>query len=481
MTKYNCVDLWDRCLRIIKDNVPESTYNTWFVPIKPLKYEANERGGVLTIEVPTQFFYEFIEEKFLDLMRAALYKGIGKGTQLMYSIAVGNGATQPKAEVVDKGTITIPSTTQETSAQPVVEDEKRDPRKITADQGTLQNNWETYLKADYTFENFIEGSSNKLPRVAAETVAQNPGKTAFNPLFVYGPSGIGKTHLVNAIGNRIMATFPQKKVIYLSAHLFQVQYTNAVRNNTVNDFIGFYQSIDVLIIDDIQEFAGATKTQNTFFHIFNHLHQNGKQLVMTSDRSPVMLQGMEDRLLTRFKWGLLAELERPNTELRKNILKNKMYRDGLKFPEAVIDFIAKNVNESVRDLEGVVNALMAYSIVYNKDVDLDLARSVIGRITKIEEKKQLSIENIITKVCAYFDLEPISIQSKSRKREIVMARQIAMYLAKKYTEASSSQIGMQIGKKDHATVLHACKMVKNLLDVDKNLKFQMEEIEQQLA
>ncbi len=481
MTKYNCVDLWDGCLRIIKDNVPESTYNTWFVPIKPLKYEANERGGVLTIEVPTQFFYEFIEEKFLDLMRAALYKGIGKGTQLMYSIAVGNGATQPKAEVVDKGTITIPSTTQETSVQPVVEDEKRDPRKITADQGTHQNNWETYLKADYTFENFIEGTSNKLPRVAAETVAQNPGKTAFNPLFVYGPSGIGKTHLVNAIGNRIMATFPQKKVIYLSAHLFQVQYTNAVRNNTVNDFIGFYQSIDVLIIDDIQEFAGATKTQNTFFHIFNHLHQNGKQLVMTSDRSPVMLQGMEDRLLTRFKWGLLAELERPNTELRKNILKNKMYRDGLKFPEAVIDFIAENVNESVRDLEGVVNALMAYSIVYNKDVDLDLARSVIGRITKIEEKKQLSIENIITKVCAYFDLEPISIQSKSRKREIVMARQIAMYLAKKYTEASSSQIGMQIGKKDHATVLHACKMVKNLLDVDKNLKFQMEEIEQQLV
>lgn len=480
MTKYNYVDLWDRCLRIIKDNVPESTYNTWFVPIKPLKYEENERGGILTIEVPTQFFYEFIEEKFLDLMRAALYKGIGKGTQLMYSIAMGNGNALPKAEVADKGTITIPSTTQETSVQPVVADEKRDSRKIT-DPATLQRNWETYLKADYTFENFIEGISNKLPRVAAETVAQNPGKTAFNPLFIYGPSGIGKTHLVNAIGNRIMATFPQKKVIYLSAHLFQVQYTNAVRNNTVNDFIGFYQSIDILIIDDIQEFAGATKTQNTFFHIFNHLHQNGKQLVMTSDRSPVMLQGMEDRLLTRFKWGLLAELERPNTELRKNILKNKMYRDGLKFPEAVIDFVAENVNESVRDLEGVVNALMAYSIVYNKDVDLDLARSVIGRITKIEEKKQLSIDNIVTKVCAYFDLEPISIQSKSRKREIVMARQIAMYLAKKYTEASSSQIGMQIGKKDHATVLHACKIVKNLLDVDKNLKCQMDEIEQQLA
>lgn len=480
MIKSDPVELWSRCLRIIKDNVPDSTYHTWFVPIRPLKYEENERGKILTIEVPTQFFYEFIEEKFLDLMRAALYRGIGQGTQLMYSIAMGNEAAQPKTEAAEKDTITIPSTTHETTNQPAPANEARDARKV-APQPTPQQNWETYLKADYTFENFIEGSSNKLPRVASETVAQNPGKTAFNPLFIYGPSGIGKTHLVNAIGNRICAMYPQKKVIYLSAHLFQVQYTNAVRNNTVNDFIGFYQGVDVLIIDDIQEFASATKTQNTFFHIFNHLHQNGKQLVMTSDRSPVMLQGMEDRLLTRFKWGLLAELERPNTELRKNILKNKMYRDGLKFPEVVVDFIAENVNESVRDLEGIVNALMAYSIVYNKEVDLDLARSVIGRITKIEEKKQTSIDNIVEKVCAYFDVEPLSLQSKSRKRDVVAARQVAMFLAKKLTDASSAQIGMQIGKKDHATVLHACKIVKRQLEVDKSLKLQLQEIEQQLA
>ena len=222
-----------------------------------------------------------------------------------------------------------------------------------------------------------------------------------------------------------------------------------------------------------------TKTQNTFFHIFNHLHQNGKQLILTSDRSPVMLQGMEDRLLTRFKWGLLAELERPNTELRKSILKNKMYRDGLKFPDSVVNYIAENVSESVRDLEGIVNSLMAYSVVYNRDVDLDLAECVVKKVVKVE-KKQLTIENIITKVCAHFDVDTISIQSRSRKREIVQARQIAMYLAKKYTEASSAQIGSAIGKKDHATVLHSCKMVRNQLDVDKELRAQLEDIEAEL-
>jgi chromosomal replication initiator protein len=287
---------------------------------------------------------------------------------------------------------------------------------------------------------------------------------------------LGKTHLANAIGNRIKEKHPEKRVLYVSAHLFQVQYTNSVRNNTVNDFISFYQTIDVLIIDDVQEFASLTKTQYTFFHIFNHLHQSGKQLVLTSDRSPVMLQGMEDRLLTRFKWGLLAELERPNTELRKNILKNKIYRDGLKISEPVIDFIAENVNESVRDLEGIINSLMAYSVVYNREIDVELAEKVVMKVTKIE-KKQITIDNIVAKVCAFYEMDPSSIHSRSRKREVVQARQVAMYLAKKFTESSSSQIGAAIGKKDHATVLHSCKMIKNQLDVDKELRAQVESLE----
>ena len=265
-------------------------------------------------------------------------------------------------------------------------------------------------------------------------------------------------------------------MLYVSAHLFQVQYTDSVRNNTINDFINFYQTIDVLIIDDIQEFASLTKTQNTFFHIFNHLHQNGKQLIMTSDRSPIMLQGMEDRLLTRFKWGLVAELERPNVELRKNILRNKIHRDGLKFPEEVIDYIAENVNESVRDLEGIVISIMARSTILNKEIDIDLAQHIVHKAVRCETKA-ITIEDIIEKVCKHFEIEPIAIHTKSRKREVVQVRQIAMYLSKKHTDSSSSKIGQLIGNKDHATVLHACKIVKDQVEVDKAFRAELEEIE----
>lgn len=336
------------------------------------------------------------------------------------------------------------------------------------------------LNPKYNFENFIEGLSNKLSRTAGEAVAQSPAKTSFNPLFIYGPSGVGKTHLVNAIGTRIKELYPSKRVLYVSAHLFQVQYTNSVRENTVNDFINFYQSIDVLIIDDIQEFAALTKTQNTFFHIFNHLHQTGKQLILTSDRSPVMLQGMEDRLLTRFKWGLIAEMERPNVELRKSILRDKVRRDGLKFPEKVIDYIAENVDESVRDLEGIVISLMAHSNVYNRNVDIEMAERVVRKAVRMVEKKPLDVADVLEKVCEHYGVDTSTVYSKVRKREVVQVRQIAMYLAKKHTEASSAKIGKLIGKRDHATVLHACKIVGAQLEVDKAFKNEIEELEANL-
>ncbi len=460
MIENNHVALWNSCLQIIRDNVPEPTFNTWFAPIKPLKYE----GNTLTVGVPSQFFYEFIEEKFLSLLRSALYKGIGEGTQLMYSILTA------RTERVE-----MPSSTP-ARRDPLP---TKDPRRVERIPFAPQD-LDARLKSSYTFENFIKGTTNELTRSVAETVAEKPGKTAFNPLFIYGPSGVGKTHLANAIGNRIKTTMPSQRVLYLSAHLFQVQYTDSVRNNTVNDFINFYQTIDVLIIDDVQELAGQTKTQNTFFHIFNHLHQNGKQLILTSDRSPVALQGMEDRMLTRFKWGLLAELERPNTELRKNILKNKMYRDGLKLSEQVINYIAENVKESVRDLEGIVNSLLAFSVVYNKkEIDLELAERIVEKVAKVE-KRTVTIESIMSEVCTHYSIDHNSIQSRSRKREIVQARQVAMYLAKKYTDASSSQIGLVIGKKDHATVLHSCKLITSQLGLDKELRTQVEEIEASL-
>jgi chromosomal replication initiator protein len=310
----------------------------------------------------------------------------------------------------------------------------------------------------------------------AEAVAQKPGGTAFNPLFLYGASGVGKTHLANAIGTKIKEIYPEKRVLYVSAHLFQVQYTDSVRNNTTNDFINFYQTIDVLIIDDIQEFAGVTKTQNNFFHIFNHLHQNGKQLILTSDRAPVLLQGIEERLLTRFKWGMVAELEKPTVELRKNILRNKIHRDGLQFPPEVIDYIAENVNESVRDLEGIVIAIMARSTIFNKEIDLDLAQHIVHGVVH-NETKAVTIDDILKVVCKHFDLEPSAIHTKSRKREVVQARQIAMYLAKNHTDFSTSKIGKFIGNKDHATVLHACKTVKGQLEVDKSFSAEVQEIE----
>lgn len=463
MIESDHVGLWNRCLKVIRDNVPETTFNTWFAPIVPLKYE----NKALTVQVPSQFFYEFLEEKFVELLRATLYKEIGEGTKLMYRVIVDNSSQKP-------GTVDLESTNRSTAIPAKKTNRFPDPQRIAAPQDL-----DPRLNPCYNFENFIEGYSNKLSRTAGEAVALNPAKTTFNPLFLYGASGVGKTHLVNAIGTRIKELFPDKRVLYVSAHLFQVQYTDSVRNNTINDFINFYQSIDVLIIDDIQEFASLSKTQNTFFHIFNHLHQNGKQLILTSDRPPVLLQGMEERLLTRFKWGLTAELEKPNVELRRNILRCKIHRDGLNFPEEVINYIAENVNESVRDLEGIVISIMAHSTIYNKEIDLDLAARIVRKAVRAEVKA-ITIEDIIEKVCKHFELEPNSIHSKSRKREVVQVRQIAMYLAKKHTDASSSKIGQLIGNRDHATVLHACKIVKDQFEVDKSFRTEVEEIEAEL-
>lgn len=456
------VGLWNRCLKIIRDNVPETTFSTWFVPIKPLKYE----DKTLTLQVPSQFFYEFIEDKFIDLLRATLYKEIGDGTKLMYNVMVDNSSkTTVNLEASNRS---VPA-----SVKSVGFTGNKSPNLLKA---PAVQDLDSQLNPDYTFENFIEGYSNKLSRSVAEAVAQNPAKTVFNPLFFHGASGVGKTHLSNAIGAKIKELYPAKRVLYVSAHLFQVQYTDSVRNNTTNDFINFYQTIDVLIIDDIQEFAGVTKTQNTFFHIFNHLHQNGKQLILTSDRAPVLLQGMEERLLTRFKWGMVAELEKPSIELRKDILRNKLHRDGLQFPPEVIEYIAENVQDSVRDLEGVVISIMAHSTIYNKDIDLDLAQRIIRKIIR-NETKPITIDSIIETVCSHFAIDATIIHTKSRKREVVQVRQIAMYLAKKHTDSSSSKIGQLIGSKDHATVLHACKIVKEQCEVDKNFRADLENIE----
>ncbi len=462
MIEKDHIGLWNSCLQMIHDNVPEMTFETWFKPIVPLKYE----DKALTIGVPSPFFYEFLEEKFADLLRATLNKQIGEGTRLMYSVLTDKTNHISVNMVGQNRSSAIPAPT-------TVRNANKAPNPM---QAPAPQDLDPHLNPNYNFENFIKGTSNEFSRTVAETVAKNPAKT-FNPLFLYGPSGVGKTHLTNAIGTRIKELYPEKRVLYVSAHLLQVQYTDSVRTNNYNSFMKFYQDIDVLIVDDIQEFAGLTKTQNTFFHIFNHLHQNRKQLILTSDRAPIMLQGMEERMLTRFKWGLVAEMEKPDKELRKNILLNKIHRDGLNIPENVINFIAENVNESVRELEGIINSLLARSILLKREIDMDLAERIVRETVRIIENKPLTIEEIVDKVCEHYKVDPSVLHSKSRKREIVQVRQIAMFLVKKHTDISTSKIGHFIGNRDHATVLHACKIVKDLVEVDKDAKAEIEEIE----
>lgn len=454
MQQTDCKVIWEKCLEIIKDNLSIEQYNTWFAPIVPHSF--NEKGE-FRICVPTKYFFEIIEEHYQPLLLKSLSRVIGPGVSLIIRIKNLNNV-EDHVEPVSK------PAPERTSVPSIFE------------QPSLPQDWNSYLNPKYSFDNYFEGESNKLVRTASETIAKYPGTTAFNPLFIFGASGVGKTHLCHAIGNRIQELHPDKKVLYVSAHLFSTQFTNAVRKNNVNDFLYFYQSVDVLILDDVQELIGKDKTQNTFFHIFNHLHLLNKQLVLTSDKPPVELQGMEERMFTRLKWGLVAELFRPDLDLRKKILQNKITHDGIKMPEDVFNFIADNVTENVRDLEGILVSLLANSLVYNREIDMSMTRRVVGLAVRVE-KKHISVQSIQETVCKYFNLELSAIQTNSRKREIVQARQITMYLAKKYTSDSYSSIGKVVGKKDHATVLHACKTVKDQIETSKSFCSSVEEIE----
>ncbi len=457
--------LWSECLVIIRDIIPEAAFNTWFAPIIPLKYEDN----ILTIQVPSQFFYEYLEDKYLDLLQQTLYRVIGSGTLLNYSVLI---------ETENNTSVEILGEKKNLSGE---KKQKTIQTKVPTPFDRVETaDFDSQINPRYTFDNFFQGESNRLARTAAEAVGVNPAKTAFNPLFVYGKSGVGKTHMCHAIGSKVLELYPGKRVLYVTAHLFKVQYTDAKRFNTINDFINFYQNIDVLIIDDIQELSGLEKTQNTFFHIFNHLHQNNKQLVMTSDCAPMEMQGMEERLLTRFRWGLSTKLDSPDIELRKRILKHKVLKDGLSISDEVINYIAENVTENVRDLEGIIVSLMAHSVINNREIDINLARRVMEQNIRFEKRK-ITVQKIQETVCDFYNLRHDLIQTASRKREIVQARQITMYLIKKHTELSLSQIGIQVGNRNHTTVLHSINTVKDLMEIDKGFRSDMTEIEKLLV
>ena len=455
--------LWDNCLQLIKANVTEQQFKTWFAPIVFENFSETTRE--LLVQVPSSYVYEYLEQYYVGLLSKVFARVIGPNVKLRYRI------------VTDKGHGFV----QEMDSEQPAEIERPQPLKggnkaPTTLDAVVPQQLNPQLDPKKTFQDYIEGNSNKLPRTVGLSIAEHPGKTTFNPFFIYGPSGCGKTHLINAIGVKCKETYPQKRVLYVSARLFQVQFTDSVRHNTTNDFINFYQSIDVLIVDDIQEWMNSPKTLDTFFHIFNHLFRCGKQIILASDRPPVDLQGMKDRLLTRFACGLIAELEKPNVQLCVDILNAKCRRDGLQIPKEVILYIAETANGSVRDLEGVVNSLMAYSIVYNSSIDMKLAERVIKRAVKVDNNP-LTIDDILEKVCGHFGVEQRHVFSKSRKREYVQVRQVSMYLAQKYTKMPAGRIGQLIGNRDHSTVIHSCNTIENRLKIDKAFSSELESIE----
>lgn len=467
--------VWDNCLRIIKDNVPAASFKTWFEPIVPVKLQED----ILTIQVPSPFFYEYLEEQYIDILRKTLRKELGPGAKLEYNVVVENHSvatskpvtvvlpTQNKTELRNKA-VSVSSTN--------VDHKIKNPFVIP---GIKKLHVDPQLNPDYTFANFVEGECNRLARSAGLAIAEAPGKTAFNPLLIYGNSGLGKTHLAQAIGIRVKELIPEKVVLYVNAAKFQTQYVEATLRNNFNDFVHFYQMIDVLIVDDIHEFAGKEKTQDTFFHIFNHLHQSGKQIILTSDKPPVELQGLEQRLLSRFKWGLSADLQAPDFNTRASILRQKVYNDGIKMPQEVIEYIASNVTNNIRELEGALISLLAQSTLNKKEITVELASEMIEKLVK-NTRREISIDYIQKIVSEYFGMPEEMIRAKTRKREIVQARQIAMYFSKNLTKSSLSTIGSLIGGKDHSTVLHACKTVNNLMETDKHFKRQVDEIERKL-
>ena len=461
--------VWAKCLEFIKDNIDEQPFLTWFAPIVPVTLE----GKTLKIKVPSQFVYEWLEDNYIGLLKSAMTYTLGEGARLIYIID--SPVDKKQLPSTNRPELAKQSLTLATEAK---DPELKNPFVIP---GIREITVDPQLNLHQNFDNFVEGESNRLARSAGIAVANKPGGTAFNPLFIFGGVGLGKTHLAHAIGVDIKEKYPKKKVLYVSAEKFTQQFISASTakdkdKNNLNDFIHFYQLIDVLIVDDIQFLSGKVKTQDAFFHIFNHLHQTGKQVILTSDKAPVDLFDIEQRLLSRFKWGLSAELTAPDYNTRYKILQNKFYTDGAEISEDIIAYLAENIRTNIRELEGVSNSLIAQAAFNRKEYSIELAQSIIEKSVK-NSQCDLTIDHIQQIIADYFNLDIESLHSKTRKRNVVQARQLAMFFRKKYTKSSLSTIGSQIGQRDHATVLHACKTVENLIETDREFKKYVSDLE----
>lgn len=447
---------WDKCLKIIQDNLQPELYNAWFKPITLKSFE----NGELRLFVPSPYFVEHIEEHFMLLISSTIKRVFGPNVKLYYSY------NQVKNEPTTEVNI------RSAKPSPAVKSGLPDANPLITPPAVP---FDSQLNNRYTFENYCGSMSNKIALSIGKAIGENPDNKTFNPLFIFGPSGVGKTHLMHAIGLNIKEHRPDLRVLYISSRLFEAQFTVASHTGKINDFIYFYQSIDVLIIDDIQDLIGKERTQNTFFHIFTHLHLNNKQIIISSDCSPSQLKGMPERLMTRMKWGMTVELERPDIELRRQVLIRKAEQDGLSIPSDVIDYIASNVTESIRELEGIVVSLMAHATFMNKEINIELARNVLANAVKVS-KKQINFEMVTQSVSAHFNIEPDAIFTKSRKREISDARQMVMYLAKKHAKMPLKAIGTRLSR-THATVLYACKNIEERIPFEKQLQDDIAAIE----
>jgi chromosomal replication initiator protein len=463
----DCKTVWTNCLQVIKDNIGEQSYKTWFEPIVPLMLQ----NSVLTIQVPSQFFYEWLEEHYVSLLKKVVYQELGSEGRLEYSIIVDKGNDFNKPQTVNIPTKKIPSAIVN-SYQPEQSFVRNPFESKTIDRNYLNSQ----LNPSYNFENYVEGDCNRLARSAGFAVANKPGTTSFNPLMIYGGVGLGKTHLVQAIGNQIKSAFPDKFVLYVSSEKFTNQFIESVKTNSVQDFGNFYLLVDILIIDDVQFLAGKDKTQEMFFHIFNHLHQSGKQIVMTSDCPPRSLKGLEERLLSRFKWGLTADLQSPDFETRMAIIQKKMQFDGIDIPDNVVEYLAYSVDTNIRELEGVLISLIAQSSLNRKDIDLELAKGALKHIIE-EVETEVNLDFIQKTVAEYFNVQLDLLKAKTRKKEVVTARQVAMYFAKDYTNHSLKSIGHHFGGRDHSTVIHSVQTVSDQIDTDKKFKAAIQELQ----
>lgn len=433
----DAISVWKNCLTIIKENVKPMTFNTWFLPIRPVSFENN----VIKIQLPTQFFWEWIDEHYNHILNKAIQTVLGPQGKLTYIIA-------DEKESDSELKISVAKSTDEVKTQPQ-----------TTKPSNGNSSFNSNLNPRYRFDNFIKGEGNQLARATAGAISDNPGETSFNPFFVYGGVGLGKTHLIQAIGNRIIEKFPEKKVIYLSTDSFTVEFVEAIQSNRVNEFQNFYRNIDVLIIDDIQFLTGKEKTQDLFFHIFNTLHQARKQIILSSDRPPKELKGMDERLISRFKWGLAADIQPPEYEMRIAILKNKAEEFGMTISNDIVEYIASNITSNIRELEGCLIKMLATASLNSKDISLDLARKIVREIAS-DRKVNLSIDDITKIVCEFLNVPENKVRDKTRKKEIVLARQLAMYFAKEYTKSSLKTIGLHFGGRDHSTVIHACNSIE---------------------